>query len=309
MPPRLTPVAPLPMDDGPQDDDKPVYNTVQLVRRLLNPLSQIQKYSAYTFGVFLGIHACLVILVPSISEALVSPELKQEVFEMARAVYRLIPLFEPLCVFGAAAIHVTAGIAIRIVRRLIKPPQRASHPAHTHLRHTSDGIVVDETNKDIGLGGIQAILGFGYRKAMISRWIPGLSPLAFSGYVLLPLALYHIAKFRYMPVVVDGDASLVSLDFIPYYLNVLNWGPRGNHVNFAMLIGLVWTMAYHAVGGWMRFNRKFSLRWKKIAYGVINGVTVLALISVYNFRERYHLLEKAGYFARAFTAYASACMW
>ncbi|MCH0628539.1 MCP1 family protein [Kocuria palustris] len=301
---ELTPVAPFPVDIELEPKQAAQHNTKDKLRKVLTPLAAVQKYLAYTFGVFLGIHACLVIVVPSLPEFVALPQAKQEVFEMARAVYHHIPGYEAIGVFGAALVHVILGVAIRIIRQQFKRKK-----AHPQPRHPSPDVVKDETSSDIGLGGLTALLGMGYRRSIISRYVPGLSPLAFLGYVLLPLALYHVAKFRLLPALVDGDLALVSLDYISYYLNVSRWGKWGNTINTWLLLALVWTTAYHLVSGWLRFNHKYSLLWKKAGYAVIGTVTTLAAVAVMGFKDRFHLLDKAGFMARSFTKYAKAALW
>lgn len=301
---ELTPVAPIPVDIELEPKQAAQYNSKEKIRRILNPLSVVQKYLAYTFGVFLGIHACLVIVVPSLPDVVALPQLKQEVFEMARAVYHQIPGYEAIGVFGAAAVHIILGIAIRIIRSQFR--RKKAHPQHPH---PTPDVVKDETSSDIGLGGITGLLGIGYRRAIILRLVPGLSPLAFLGYVLIPLALYHVAKFRYLPSSVDGDSSLISLDYISYYLNVSRWGKWGNTINTTLLLALVYVMAYHLVSGWMRFNHKYSFNWKKMGYGVIGTITTLAAVAIMGFKDRFHFMDKAGFMAKSFTKYAKAALW
>lgn len=59
-----------------------------------------QKYSAYSFISFLGIHATSVILVPILP---IDQLIKDEVFAMAKEVYQSVPLYEPICIIGSVA--------------------------------------------------------------------------------------------------------------------------------------------------------------------------------------------------------------
>lgn len=265
-----------------------------VLTRILKMLVQTQKYLAYTLTCFLGLHLTLVIAVPGVGAPL---SVAQEVFEMARNVYHGVPYFEELAILGAAGVHITAGIGIRWIRALLRPKKRP-HKA----THSADGpMITDLTRDDIGLGGITSIIGLGYRRLWISKQFPTVSPLAFLGYVLVPLAAYHYLKFRLAPCWVDGDLSLVSLNYVTHYLRESLLGYAGQVLNTAALALLVWTGLYHTTSGLLRLTHKFSANWKRLGYFVINGGCVAALVAVYRIRG---MGLDLGFMGRQFSAYA-----
>ena len=209
---------------------------------------KIQKYSAYTFSTFVGIHFTSVILTP-----IYPKHIAPQIFEIARAIYHGIPMFETVGIIGAGIAHVLAGITVRIVR-----PKRKRGPA--------------EEDVLIGLGGITSLVGLGYRKSIISSLFPSLSPLLLLGYLLIPLLGYHFYKFRYAPMMVDGDLSLLTMEYVAMYARTL--------MNKTAIWGLLVTANYHFVAGWMRFQHKFSKRWRKLAYAMWFGLTALGVVSV-----------------------------
>lgn len=290
--PTLTPVKPIPIEL----EELPEQNATKRIRKSLNGLYKVQKYSAYTFGVFLGIHVTSVIIIPSISELLIPSSVKQEIFEISRAVYHAIPFFEKIVILGASFTHIFSGIAIRYLRgRLNK----------YRTKNFQNNSVINEKSDYIGLGGITALLGLGYRKSLILKIFPTLSPLSFSGYVLIPLICYHFLKFRYFPILVDGDSSLINLDYISYYLN----HSKTNYAklfNLLALFSLVWTMSYHSVSGWLKFNGKYSWDWKRAGYMVITSISALSVVSVLQFKNNYINLDKAGFIGRSFLKYLSS---
>lgn len=265
-----------------------------ILTRILKTLVLTQKYLAYTITCFLGLHLTLVIAVPGLGAPL---SVAQEVFEMARNVYHGMPYFEELAIMGAAGIHIVSGIGIRWLRATLRPKKRP-HKA----THSADGAVItDLTRDDIGLGGIASVVGLGYRRLWISKQFPTVSPLAFLGYILVPLVAYHFAKFRLAPCWVDGDLSLVNLNYVTHYLGESNLGYSGCVLNTAALSLLVWTGLYHATSGMLRFTHKFGANWKRLGYVVINGGCLVALVAVYRMRS---MGLDLGFMGRQFSAYA-----
>lgn len=256
------------------------------LRQAARYLQQTQKWGAYGMSLFLGLHLALVILVPGTGVAV---DTAQEVFEMARNVYQG-PGFEAATA-ACAAVHVVSGIGLRYVRsRLLRPHKRLLH----------EPVIRDGERHDIGLGGITALIGLGYKRLVVLTLWPSMSPLSFSGYMLLPLLAVHVAKFRYVPAVLDDDSSLVTLQYVTYVLTHSRhwWGPA---LNYAALMLLCWTLAYHVTSGLLRYNRKFTLEWKKVGYGVIAGVMGLAVVSVERLRRA---PTEGGFLGKAFTRYA-----
>ena len=303
MPPsdtsQLSQVKPEPLGTG-DVPSLPHSNSTITLRRILTGLTRVQKYSAYIFGTFLGIHVTSVVVVPCLPSMIVPLTIKQEIFEMARAVYHSIPMFETAVILASSITHVIAGISIRAVRWRIN-----RHRPIT--RQKSHDAPVNEKSDDVGLGGITSLIGLGYRKSIISKLVPGLTPLSFSGYCLFPLLGYHFYKFRYLPYSIDGDSSLINLEYISYYLNV---SPQawGNLFNFVSIASLVWVTAYHVTSGWLKFNNKYSSKWKKFGYLVINVTSLLGIISIFKFKNDFVNLDHVGFIGKSFTNYLASAL-
>ncbi|CAG91095.2 DEHA2G23980p [Debaryomyces hansenii CBS767] len=264
-----------------------------ILSKILYYLLKVQKYSAYTFSSFLGLHLTSVVIVPGLG---VPMPLAQEIFEMSRAVYQSIPHFENLIIIGSSICHVCSGIGIRLIRSRLKEGEKH------RSKLVYEPVIKNDERDDIGLGGITGLIGLGYRKSMISRLIPGLSPLSFSGYLLLPLIGYHFTKFRQIPSVIDGDSSLINLDYITYYLNKSRLEKIGNVINYVALMGLVVIGSYHFVSGYLKLNHKYSLNYKKIGYTFIGGLSILGCISLIRFKSL-PLVE--GFIGKSFTNYVN----
>ncbi|ODV78852.1 uncharacterized protein CANTADRAFT_26774 [Suhomyces tanzawaensis NRRL Y-17324] len=297
-------VVPIPVDldaidNEPLSPGPELWPPKSTTRSVLHGLGVVQKYSAYGFCTFLGLHVASTVIVPILP--MVPHEIKQEVFEMARSIYQQVPLFESVMIIGAAAVHVASGIGIRICRNILKKHKKDTNELRSNFtKALEEPVIKDDTRDDIGLGGITGILGLGYRKSWISRQLPGMSPLSFSGYILIPLVALHFTKFRYLPIAVGEDSSLVNLDYITYYLNHSKVY-LGNALNFGALLLLLWVMMYHSVSGMLRINRKFSMKWKQFGYVVINGVTLMGLATMVVFKRA--PVDSTGYIGRSFLKY------
>lgn len=240
-------------------------------KSLINVLAQTQKYSAYGFLGFFGIHIASTVVVPGLG---INAETSQDFFEMCRNVY-LGPVFETTAVFGTVGIHLASGILLRFCRQFNRT-----------RRFERSGIVIkDGARDDIGLGGVGSIFGLGFKKSWISSNFPSLTPLTFSGYVLAGALAYHYAKLRLAPILVDGDSSLVTLKFVTHYLRQSCYGNLGTAINLFMLALLLWVSFYHTISGLFRYRRQFSMRAKKIAYGVIGTMAGLSFVAILRMRQ------------------------
>lgn len=272
-PAHLQQVAPLPMNElVPEESADAPKKQPKLVKSIISFLLKAQKYSAYGFLAFFGLHASSVVVAPALG---ISSTGIQDYFEMTRAVY-LSPLFEYPVVHGCALAHVFSGVSIRILRLLSS--QRTKRATAER-----DIVIQDVQREDIGLGGIGSIFGFGFKKSWISSTIPSLTPLTFSGYVLSVGLLYHMWKMKWRPIIVDGDSSLVTLNFITHYLSPEINGKGWAAFNLAMLGLLLWVSFYHMVSGLFKYRRQVSSRAKKIAYGIITAFTTMSFISIGRF--------------------------
>lgn len=270
-----------PTDANPYNPKKHVW------KRILGKLGQIQKYSAYGFLGFFGLHITSTVFAPGLG---VNLNRCQELFEMCRNVY-LGPLFEYSAIYATAGVHVAAGIAMRLLRG---PGSRKAAGAKSEV------IIKDGERDDIGLGGVGSLLGLGYKKSWISTHFPSLTPLTFSGYIMLGALGYHFFKMKLAPMLVDGDSSLITLRYVTHYLRQSYYGPVGQAFNYGMLILLVGLSFYHIVSGLFKYRRQFKIRAKKIAYGIIGTCTVLSLISMARL-SRWNL--ETGFMAKQFALY------
>lgn len=237
------------------------------LRTAVRILTQAQKYSAYGFLAFFGLHVASTVVIPGIG---IHAERCQEFFEMARNVY-LGPIFEYLAIYGTAGIHLASGILLRGIRMATYRRPRAK---------PRDILITDDNRDDIGLGGLGTLLGLGYKISWISSNFPSFTPLTFSGYVLVAALGFHWLKMRLGPIQVDGDSSLVTLKYVTHYLHQSMWGQWGNAFNYVMLVLLLWVSFYHIVSGLFKYRRQVKPRAKKIAYGVIGVFTTLSVIAI-----------------------------
>ncbi|CCG24951.1 hypothetical protein CORT_0G02710 [Candida orthopsilosis Co 90-125] len=267
-------------------------------RWLIPILYRIQKYSAYSFISFLGIHVTSVVIVPIIP---VDKELKQQVFSLAKAVYQDIPFFEPIAIIGASLVHIVAGMGLRLVRGYKK------HQLHRRLEqkkekhrtlNNNDSFNIRDDDDDIGFGGLSNIFGLGYRKSFISK-ILGITPLQFSGYLLIPFVAYHYYKFRYVPMSIEGDSSLINLDYVSYVLNL-------KHPKFQVLAltSLVWIMSYHVTNGVMKLNSWYSKSCKRIGLAVVNLMGICGMVGVYLFKKEE--IDGGDFLGKVFTKYINS---
>lgn len=266
----LREVAPLPINGPPPNEykEKPKKES-NLIKTIVSFLLKTQKYSAYGFLAFFGLHISSTVVAPGLG---VSMGASQDYFEITRNIY-LLPLFEYPIVHCCAFIHVFSGIGIRVLR-LISASKKHRVVAERDI------IIQDERRDDIGLGGIGSIFGFGFKKSWISSTFPSLTPLTFSGYVMGTALAYHTWKMKWAPTLVDGDSSLITLSYVTHYLHRAVNGKTLAAFNFVMLGLLLWVSLYHVVSGLFKFRRQFSPRAKKIAYGIITVFTSLSLISI-----------------------------
>ncbi|CAI5760324.1 unnamed protein product [Candida verbasci] len=276
---ELKKVNQIPLDHIEELDDENVKNRKAHDKRWLIPYSfKIQKYSAYTFLGFLGIHIASTIIIPIIP---IANTYKSEIFSIAKEIYKL-PLFEPIVIIGSSITHVLSGIALRY----LKPRKR------------SNEIIITDDNDDIGFGGLSSIFGLGYKKSFTSKLF-NMSPLQFSGYVIITFAIYHYYKFKYIPTSIEGDNSLINLDYITYVLNV-----KWPILNTTMLGGLVWSVAYHTVNGFFKLKKLYSKNWKRIGLAIVNLIGISGTISIYLFKKQ--KVDGGDFLGKVFISYLNS---
>ncbi|RLV91212.1 hypothetical protein JA1_004039 [Spathaspora sp. JA1] len=263
---------------------------------LIPVLYKFQKYSAYSFLSFIGIHLTSVIVVPILP---ITPTIKQDVFSMTKAVFHSIPLYETAFIYGSSLVHIISGVTLRIIRTYQKhiDKRKKKHKKKISTYNMNDSIQIKDDDDDIGLGGISNIFGLGYKKSWISQTF-GISPLQFSGYLLLPLVAFHYFKFRLSPLLIEGDSSLINLDYITYVVNL-----RNPTFNLLALSGLIWTATYHTVNGLLKLNKKFNKNWKRFGLAMINIVGSLGMLSIYYFKIDSDIINLGGYLDKTFSNY------
>ncbi|KAI5959811.1 uncharacterized protein KGF55_005043 [Candida pseudojiufengensis] len=270
---------------------------------LIPILYRVQKYSAYSFLSFLGIHLTSVIVVPILP---INPEIKNEVFSITKAIYHDIPFFESFVIIGSSLTHILSGIALRIIKNYKKnqikeKQQRHKLNSENIIKINNSNIKLEDNDDEIGLGGISSIFGLGYRKSFITKYF-NLTPLQFSGYLSIPFLIYHFYKFRYIPLSIEGDSSLINLDYVNYVLNLKF--PLFNEI---CLGTLVWVVSYHVTNGILKLNSLYSSTWKKIGLGVVNTIGIMGMISIWFFKnDKQFLFNGNDFVGKAFKKYLNS---
>lgn len=234
-------------------------------KKLISILYKIQRYSTYGFLSFFSLHTTSVTLIPSF----LPMHINQEIFQLARLIYLNVP-FETL-IYGSGILHIASGILLRILR-----------PRHKVVTLDAKKKIKSD---EVGLGGITNLIGIGPKIAIISRLTNNaLTPLTFSGYCLIPSLLYHLVKFKLVPLQIEGDSSLISLQYVNVVLNH-SMIKYGNILNIMGLVLLVYTANYHFISGLFKLQNKYLDYWKKIGFMLINGLSLIGFISILKFKN------------------------
>ncbi|KAK9468977.1 hypothetical protein V1512DRAFT_202358 [Lipomyces arxii] len=101
-----------------------------------------------------------------------------------------------------------------------------------------------------------------------------LSRVAFSGYLLLPFVASHFVVTRLIPLVTEGDSSLVSLRYIAHGF------ARSSAVSWGFYLLFVSGTAYHVGYGWARWLRLHKLGRVRLAQFGAFLIGVLGLRAV-----------------------------
>ncbi|KAF2623596.1 hypothetical protein BU25DRAFT_400674 [Macroventuria anomochaeta] len=204
-------------------------------------LTRLQKYSSYAFGVFTAFHIANTSLIPLAVRSV--PEANRYLL-LTRPYYQST-LAEPLVVALPLLAHITSGVALRLYRRS------------------------------------QALQRYGAETRTDKRSIPwpALSGTSLLGYILLPLASFHVWTTRILPLYMHGDNSLISLSYISHGFAT---HPFISFAGFTALVGTgVWHFAW-GVAQWMGwkpsqvspYSEQRDLDKKRRWYG-INSVAAL----------------------------------
>ncbi|KAH0543693.1 hypothetical protein FGG08_002009 [Glutinoglossum americanum] len=141
-------------------------------------LTRIQKYSSYTFSIFLGLHITNTSILPLVTRSVAD----SETYLLLTRPYYQSPLTEPLVVLLPLIAHIGSGVALRLYRRR-QLAKRYGYESREQRRHL--------------------------------RW-PALSRTSLLGYVLIPLVAGHTFVSRVLPLLVEGDSSGVGLGYISH---------------------------------------------------------------------------------------------
>ncbi|GME99651.1 unnamed protein product [Ambrosiozyma monospora] len=264
---------------------------------LIPALKQVQKYSTIPFSIFAILHVSAVVVAP----ATAGTGIAEELISAGRELYQVSGFEQGLLI--STLLHVFSGVALSLLRqydRYIKYGSRKARVTSTRKKASKfpssdpNDEIVDDKNE--GLGGISSLLGLGSRKSLTYKYL-GLSPLSFSGYVLVACLAYHVVKERINPLLVDGDSSMVDLSYVSHAINL---DPLKTIVGMSVLVG---TSAYHILSGWNRYLKLFTLRARKRTYGLIAILTALAFVSCFEIKK---IGPAYGVTAKTFNAYIEA---
>lgn len=206
--------------------------------RTLHILSAVQKYATFPPTLFLTMHYTNTAVIPLLTRNVREAD---TYLLLTRPYYQSFPL-EPLMVFAPVALHVAAGIALRIQRRRIVAKR---HGAETHAQ----------------------------RKSI--PW-PKVSLTSALGYVMYPLFVGHVLVMRIAPKNVDGSSAGVGLR---YFAHGIAHNPWIGNVGYATFVTIA---SWHFVTGaakYLKLSREYitegglsgSLR-RKWRSRIINGL-------------------------------------
>lgn len=281
-------------DDNSQGPSAPLYKHFNSI---IPVLQSLQKYSSYTFTAFSVMHGVAVIVGPSFST-----DTAKDMMSMGRQLYQDSSL-EWILVFGSLTTHVLSGMATRCLRSWM---YRWKHGQRKAVRRNSQIEPDEEITDDAGLiGGLPTLAGLRPKRSFISRTL-GLTPLQFAGYLSIPLVLYHVMQMRIIPLLLEGDSSYVSLDYVQAVLswNQPIWRPLLNWVIYPTMVLLT---TYHTVYGLLWWNNVKELRLRKLAMNVISLISLCGLWSLY----MVHKMDSSipGFVQSKFQGYLEAFYW
>jgi hypothetical protein len=292
----------------------PLASNYAKVQRFKNSvLKPIQKYSSISFSIFAVIHGITVTVGP-----LVSVDFGNELLSLGRSIYQS-PGLEEILVWGSLALHVSAGVLIRCIKKWSDKMRYGGKVRKgKDLRYKRKNSAVDERvvlekkansndhdvkdDYEIGLiGGVTSFLGLGIRRNVTFRKF-GISTLQMSGWLSIPLVLYHLLQVRVVPLLVDGDSGYIGFEYISYLFNSVASGKVGAVVNWIVYPSLIVITTYHMVYGLLNWNNVKSLRIRKLAVVLINIIGLLGLINIYRL-SKLGSGEVAGFVLKKFDKY------
>ncbi|KAF2647263.1 hypothetical protein K491DRAFT_614870 [Lophiostoma macrostomum CBS 122681] len=172
-------------------------------------LHRVQKYSSYAFTVFASFHIANTSIIPLLTKSVTE---SNRYLLLTRPYYQSA-LTEPLLVGLPLIAHIGSGMALRFYRRR------------------------------------QALRRYGAETHGDKRKIPWppLSGTSLLGYLLVPIAGFHVWSSRILPLYMHGDSSMISLSYISHGFSL---HPFISFAGFSALIGIG---AWHITWGWARW--------------------------------------------------------
>jgi succinate dehydrogenase/fumarate reductase cytochrome b subunit len=259
----------------------PSGNNHPYLTKTISILRKAQAYSIIPFGGFAAIHIFSVVITP----AIFGPEAGNDMIGLGREIYH-VPIVE-LSILLSATIHVTSGILLNFTRKyynyikygktkLGKNFKKDSIKNSMKIKSNIENTEVKDINE--GLGGISSIVGAGSRPSITARWL-GLSPLSFSGYMFLIFLGGHVFYERIAPLIVDGDSSMIDLNYVSHGLQETFW-KTFNGINLLVITG-----TYHMLVGLNRYLGRFTLKQRKRTYQTLAMLAILGCVSLLRVKQ------------------------
>lgn len=209
-------------------------------------LTQLQRYSSYAFTIFAGFHITNTSLIPLLTRSI---PVSESYLLLTRPYYQSFPL-ESLLVGLPIAIHVTAGIALRLHKRNFNLQRYGaiSLPVSTRL------------------------------EKRLKVW-PSISWISLTGYLMIPLIGSHALINRILPWLYEGGSSSVGLGYVAH---IFAKHPFLAYFNYSAMIGLV---SGHFSWGFCRWNKLIiagnsqKARRRRWSINIVSAFIALAWIS------------------------------
>ncbi|KAI5778889.1 hypothetical protein EDC01DRAFT_621995 [Geopyxis carbonaria] len=199
-------------------------------------LHRTQKYSSYAFLTFLLIHGSTAAATP----LLLGVPAGNSALLLARTYfYQATPLVEAVLIPGALAVHVASGLGLRAYRG-----------AQQRQRYG---------------GSVPASIG-------VWRW-RNISAISKAGIIAVPAVAAHAGLLRVLPLLVDGDSSNVTLEYLAHGFWRGKWAGVVGGVFYAGFVGAV---SFHVVYGLAQWWKVSARRRKGVAAAAV-GVAVVWL--------------------------------
>ncbi|ODV61082.1 Mcp1p ASCRUDRAFT_8041 [Ascoidea rubescens DSM 1968] len=145
---------------------------------------------------------------------------------------------EFLLIYGSLTTHILSGILVRLFRRI-----RSRFKYGTFKKQ--------KKNK-------------GFFKSF--------NNLQLTGYILIPIVLFHILKERISPILVDGDSSFVDINYIIFQLKEHKFRTISG-LNLLSILSI-----YHIIKGSVKW---FKLKWNPtLVNGLIYGFSTFSFLSL-----------------------------